>query len=106
MFRRKIVRVFKDVKVELTRHLIEKELSGDDVEKAIKIVSSWVDEIVFDLEKKIKEWEKFEMEEGGLYTLGLRRAVDKIIGEVAMDKLPILETNETQVPDEEEREDG
>ena len=100
---------YAEMKIALTRFLLENEgniPTNEYLAGALKIVDGWVHGVVGGLEQRVKDWEMVEETAGGLYTLGLRRAIDDILGESALDKLPVLETEGTPDPFEVEGEDG
>jgi|AntAceMinimDraft_11_1070367.scaffolds.fasta_scaffold46764_2 hypothetical protein len=56
----------------------------------------WANEKVTNLRAMVADWELVMGDsDGSMYSLGLRRAIDEILGEEAISKLPILETPET-----------
>ena len=68
-------------------------------------VNNWKTEIAGELNQQVKNWEESQGEaDSTLFTLGLRRARDLVLGATLMSKLPVLETEST--PLMEEGEDG
>lgn len=81
-------------------------LDPETVVVVSKIVSgeidAWRESISSELQQKIIDWEATMNESGqtNFYSLGMRRAIDVIVGESAYDSLPILEKPDT--PDRQE----
>ena len=69
-------------------------------------INEWQSEIASQLNKQIIDWEEVHGQDDTLFTLGLRRARDLVLGASVLETLPILEKDDTVIPPEEEREDG
>ena len=68
-------------------------------------LNGWKDEVAEELNRQMKNWEETQGEaDSTLFTLGLRRARDLVLGASALANLPVLETENT--PSVEEGEDG
>lgn len=64
-------------------------------------LTAWKSEIAAELNRQVKNWEESQGEaDSTLFTLGLRRARDLVLGAELMDSLPVLETEETPLMDE------
>ncbi len=79
------------------------EITPDTLMKISRIVESRVEEwrvgIINDLNLMVREWEEtMGDDDQSFYTLGIRRAIDKLNGKPATSELPILEKPDT--PDE------
>ena len=69
------------------------------VKAVTEVVDEWKQSKLDKLQQMVDEWEATMGEDDkAFYTLGLRRAMDVISDEPALDQLPILETPETPNP--------
>lgn len=69
------------------------------VKAVTEVVDEWKQSKLDKLQQMVDEWEATMGEDDKtFYTLGLRRAMDVISDEPALDQLPILETPETPNP--------
>jgi hypothetical protein len=88
---------------QLSQMVAEHSLSAtaaDLLERMIlKEFDGWLADKVSQMDQLIVEWEsRIPASEQGMYSLGIRRAIDIVNGNSALDQLPILETEST--PDE------
>jgi hypothetical protein len=96
----------KEIVVALNQLVHVGALDPETVVAVSKIVTgeidAWRESIASELQQKIIDWEATMAESGqnNFYSLGLRRAIDVVTGQVAYDSLPILEKPDT--PDEQE----
>jgi hypothetical protein len=60
-------------------------------------IDAWTESVTAEINQKITDWEATmgSQEDKSLYSLGLRRAIDVILGESAYSQLPILEKPST-----------
>jgi len=82
---------------QLTRFgVITPEASVTIINLVTSEFDKWTNATVANLEEMVVDWESVMGDDtGNMYSLGLRRAIDVILGEEAMNRLPILETPET-----------
>jgi len=66
-------------------------------------MNAWKSDIAEELDTQVKNWEESQgFEDDTLYTLGLRRAKDLVVGKDFTTQLPVLETPETLLDDGED----
>lgn len=80
-------------------HELNSKLAVRVEETFMQEFDNWLADKVEQLEQLVREWESaFPDGDSGMYSLGIRRAIDVVTGRSALDQLPILETEDT--PDE------
>lgn len=95
----------KDLKQKIATHLnmlVHTQTIDDETFLAIfQIVSTdfneWRDSFVEELREEAHNWE--QTDESGLYSLALRRVIDKLTGKSFEDELPVLEKEDTDLAD-------
>lgn len=95
----------KDFKQQVSTNLnmlVHTKTIDDETFLAIfQIVSTdfnqWRDSFVKELKEEAKNWE--QTDESGLYSLALRRVIDKLTGKSFEDELPVLEKDDTTIAD-------
>jgi len=65
-------------------------------ERVEKAINSWSEQATDELKQLAKDWENTmgDLNES-FYSLGVRRAIDVVTGESELNRLPILETDDT-----------
>lgn len=97
------MREFKQKIATNLNMLVHTKTIDDETFLAIfKIVSTdfndWRDKFVEELREEAHNWE--ETDESGLYSLALRRVIDKLTEKNFEDELPVLEKDTTKTEDE------
>lgn len=77
-----------------------KEVTPEQFQKIFLIVSEtveeWKLEKIAELENMVREWESsMGADDKTFYSLGIRRAIDVVQGESALQQLPVLEKPDT-----------
>lgn len=77
-----------------------KEVTPEQFQKIFLIVSEtveeWKLEKIAELENMVREWESsMGADDKTFYSLGIRRAIDVVRGESALQQLPVLEKPDT-----------
>lgn len=91
----------KEIVASLNQLVHVSAIDPETVVAVTKIVTSgidsWRESVVGEIQQKIVDWESVmgDTEDMNFYSLGLRRAIDVIMGESAYDGLPILEKPDT-----------
>jgi hypothetical protein len=93
----------EDIRRVLLNYVINQKLNEQvmlELDVALKqIIDNWMESKTDKLQEMIKTWEdSIGSEDGSLYSLGLRRAVDIITDTDVFAQLPVLEKPDT--PDE------
>lgn len=83
--------------------LVHTKVIGDEIFLLVFAMASaafdnWKEEFAEDLKEEAKNWE--QTDDSGLYSLALRRTVDKLLRKKFQDELPILEKKTTLTEDE------
>jgi hypothetical protein len=90
----------EDIMEILTPYLRRNEIPAETVERLAPEIErafvSWRNGLVADLNRMVVSWEEVMGEDNAnLYSLGLRRAIDRISGTSALEQLPVLEKPDT-----------
>jgi hypothetical protein len=88
------------IKSELRVLLVAGDLTPETLTKVVRILDSEItlvnEAIVSQLKEMVSEWEaSMGTDDGTLYSLGVRRAIDVISGQSAFEQLPVLEKPDT-----------
>jgi hypothetical protein len=88
------------VKSDLRVLVVGGDLTPEAMTKVIKILDEqhtlMKDAVIIQLKEMISEWEtSMGTNDGTLYSLGLRRAIDVFSGTSAFEQLPVLEKPDT-----------
>lgn len=95
----------KDLKQQIATHLnmlVHTKTIDDETFLAIfQIVTTdfndWVEAFAEELREEAHNWE--QTDESGLYSLALRRVIDKLTEKSFEDELPVLEKEDTELAD-------
>ena len=93
-------RPVEDVRKSLNIMTRMGELTPEQMLKVMQVVESdvsgWLDEKIENLRSLITDWESAMGDtDESFYSLGIRRAIDVVSEQSAMDRLPILEQEDT-----------